>query len=147
MTEKETKLASYWNTQFTKICIGMKKKHDVNWMVIPYKANSLFKVIADGKFTATSMGRNYWKSLISGSKLQKKCNKEGFNIDGGNKTYVRIGIATGNNNDCESLNSGIGFGASIRLCDSDKVENTACGNLKVCPNHHYNLAFGYIFVQ
>ena len=44
------------------------------------KAASLHSLIADGKYRATSLGRNKWKKPIgSQASLQTNCNKEGFN--------------------------------------------------------------------
>ena len=78
---QETKLPSYWTTSFSKICLGMKiGQQPVKFIVINKQANSLYSLIADGHYNATSLGRDTWKSLIgSDASLQRKCNKEGFN--------------------------------------------------------------------
>ena len=77
---QETKLPTYWNTPFSKICLGMKIGQQIKFLVIKKQANSLFALIADGKYRATSLGRNTWKALIgSQASLQINCNKEGFN--------------------------------------------------------------------
>jgi hypothetical protein len=47
LTEKESKLASYWNTPFKKICLGMTVNGDRRWMVLDYEASSLYSVIAE----------------------------------------------------------------------------------------------------
>ncbi|XP_028390758.1 uncharacterized skeletal organic matrix protein 5-like isoform X2 [Dendronephthya gigantea] len=148
MSEKETKLASYWNTPFTKICLGMKDKSDsVKWIVIKHKANSLFELIANGEFIETKVGENQWKSLITDSELQPYCNKEGFNIDGGHQTYLRIGLVANNNNDCKSCNSCIGFGASVRGCNN-QLRSIACGNIYDCRQTYRSTPnSGYIYVQ
>ncbi|XP_078351927.1 putative skeletal organic matrix protein 5 [Oculina patagonica] len=54
----ETKLPTYWNTPFSKICLGMKIGQQINFLVIYKQANSLYSLIADGNFRATSLGRN-----------------------------------------------------------------------------------------
>ncbi|XP_028390756.1 uncharacterized protein LOC114515659 [Dendronephthya gigantea] len=148
MSKKEAKLPSYWNTPFTKICLGMKdKSHSVKWIVVEHTAKSLFKLVANGEFTETKVGKNQWKSLITDSELQNNCNKEGFNIDGGQQTYLRIGLVANNNNDCKSCNSCIGFGASVRGCDG-KIEDMACGTLYRCAGYYINKpVFGYILVH
>ena len=56
LTEKQTKLASYWNTPFSKICLGMKAKGQTNWRMINYQASSLYNVITDGAFKNTTVG-------------------------------------------------------------------------------------------
>ncbi|XP_028412836.1 uncharacterized skeletal organic matrix protein 5-like [Dendronephthya gigantea] len=127
LTEKESKLASYWNTPFTKICLGMSHKKATKWMTLDDTASSLYSVIADGQFRATTAGRAAWKSLIAGSSLQKNCNREGFNA----VFRIRIGFQANNEEDCNSCDSWIGYGAE-----------------RTCGNGDKNLAtFGYILVQ
>ena len=96
---KETKLPTYWNTPFSKICLGMKIGNQTNFIVIKKKANSLYSLIADGKYRATSLGRDTWKKLIgSQASLQYNCNKEGFNAVDGRSSWskARIGIISDN---------------------------------------------------
>ena len=47
--DTQIKLASYWNTPFEKICLGMKVEDDSQpkWIVINNTANSLFNVIVN----------------------------------------------------------------------------------------------------
>ena len=54
----ETKLPTYWNTPFNKICLGMKIGQQFKSVVINHQARSLYSLIADGKYRATSLGRN-----------------------------------------------------------------------------------------
>ncbi|PFX24564.1 hypothetical protein AWC38_SpisGene10818 [Stylophora pistillata] len=78
--EQESKLPTYWSTNFNKICLGMKKNNDINFILINKTAESLFSLIADGEYRITSLGRNTWKSLLgSEASLQPYCNREGFN--------------------------------------------------------------------
>jgi hypothetical protein len=161
LTEKQTKLASYWNTPFNKICLGMKVNGVTKWIVIDHQASSLFNVIANGAFKQTRARKEAWKSLIDGSQFQTYCNQEGFNIKSMNwgseyKSYmmVRIGFVTNNQYHCESCDTCIGFGTAARGCsnygaDDGTVRNTTCGYITICG--HYNnkntAAFGYILVQ
>ena len=154
LNEKQTKLASYWNTPFNKICLGMKVTGVTQWIVIDHQASSLFNVIAGGGSTKTTAGRSTWKSLIAGSSLQSNCNDEGFNVKcqvNNLYTHVRIGLATNNEDRCDTCDSYIGFGASSHGCG---VQSTiTCGNFAICSDvSHYNTdiyisAFGYILVQ
>jgi hypothetical protein len=154
LNEKQTKLASYWSTPFNKICLGMKVTGVTQWIVIDHQASSLFNVIAGGGSTKTTAGRRTWKSLIAGSSLQSKCNDEGFNVKcqvNNLYTHVRIGLATNNEDSCDTCDSYIGFGASSHGCG---VQSTiTCGNFAICSDvSHYNTdiyisAFGYILVQ
>ena len=145
---QETKLPTYWNTSFSKICLGMKINHQLRFVVINRHANSLFSLIADGKYRATSLGRNTWKSLIgSRASLQPNCNKEGFNAAGDNLrlSKARIGITANEQNDCGSCDSRIGFGTGGLHDDSN-----TCGNEATYSpdngNKHIK-AMGYILVQ
>ena len=149
---QETKLPSYWNTSFSKICLGMKIGQQIRFIVINKKANSLYSLIADGQYRKTSLGRDTWKSLIgSEASLQWKCNREGFNAKS-NKQYkgkdqskARIGFLGNDENDCNLCDSRIGFGTG-GLYDN---RNT-CGNeASFYPdngNKHIK-GIGYILVQ
>jgi hypothetical protein len=154
LTDKQTKLASYWNTPFEKICLGMKvergTKTDPKWIEINHQASSLFDVIAGDTFTETNRDKSKWKSLMKGSSLQETCIKQGFNIRGGRhdrKMYVRIGLVADHDWGCNTCNSCIGFGTSITGCDG-KVKRSACSNIYACHGTFKNTAaFGYILVQ
>jgi hypothetical protein len=154
LTDKQTKLASYWNTPFQKICLGMKVEGDtetnIKWIAIDHQASSLFDVIADDNFTATNITKSKWKSLINGSSVQQNCNTQGFNIRGGEsnwKMHVRIGLVANDETDCNTCNSCIGFGISVTACGG-RVKKKACGNIHACKNLQNDIAaFGYILVQ
>ena len=141
---QETKLPTYWNTSFSKICLGMKIGQQINFTVINKQANSLYSLIADGKYRSTSLGRNTWKTLIgSQASLQLYCNREGFNAvsDFLDLSKARIGIIGNQQNDCVSCNSRIGFGTD---------NSSTCGN-EATPSEDNNekhiKAIGYIMVQ
>ena len=145
LTEKESKLASYWNTPFKKICLGMTVNGDRKWMMLDYEASSLYSVIADGQYRSTSAGKNTWMSVMAGSSLQRNCNREGFNIQF-TLTNARLGFVANNQDDCETCDSWIGFGIYAITCDTIYQ---ACGNRAVCAvDRVVNIAaFGYILVQ
>ena len=145
---QETKLPTYWSTSFSKICLGMKIGHQLRFIVINRHANSLFSLIADGKYRATSLGRNTWKWLIgSRASLQRNCNKEGFNAVGSNPRYskARIGITANQQNHCGSCNSRIGFGTGGLFNDSNTCGNEATHSPD--NGHKHIKAMGYILVQ
>jgi hypothetical protein len=155
LNEKQTKLASYWNTPFNKICLGMKVDGAIKWIALNYTTNSLHSVIEDGTFKETTVGKEAWKSLIDGLSLQEYCNVEGFNIQGvyTHKEWqwnmnIRIGVVANNEKNCDSCDSCIGFGTSVGGCEND-VRSTTCGNMAVCHqlNNKNTAAFGYILVQ
>ena len=131
----------------------MKVNDDTKWIVINHQASSLFNVIADGVFKNTTVGKNRWLSLMDGSRLQELCGTEGFNINvpgyGPNANLkVRIGIIANNENECNSCDSRIGFGTSVRGCNGE-TRKTTCGNIAICGqlSNKNTVAFGYIFVQ
>ncbi|CAH3140948.1 unnamed protein product, partial [Pocillopora meandrina] len=146
--EQESKLPTYWNTSFSKICLGMKINQKLRFIVINKLADSLHSLIADGQYRNTSLGRDGWKKLIgSNASLQRNCNKEGFNAVGDrDRAKVRIGIVSNNQNDCYSCNSLIGFGTGSHPKGAKSCRNEAL---------HYTLddggksikAMGYILVQ
>ena len=105
-----------------------------NFITINKKADSLYSLIADGKFRPTSLVRNTWKSLL-GSKgnLQANCNREGFNAYC-ESPKTRIGILGNNENDCNTCDSFIGFGTN------------GLGNSGPCGDRH-NKVIGYILIQ
>ena len=143
---QETKLPTYWNTSFTKICLGMKVNQQIKFIVINKQADSLYSLIADGQYRATSLGRNTWKKLIgSQASLQYNCNKEGFNSVCTSYAKARIGILGNNENACSTCDSRIGFGTGGYPDDS-----ITCGNAaKHSADNGDRLikAMGYILVH
>ena len=145
---QETKLPTYWETDFSKICLGMKYGQQIRYIVIDKQADSLYSLIADGQHRATSLSREKWKSLIGQeSSLQLNCNMEGFNAAGPNSGYskARIGIIGNEQNDCNSCDSRIGFGTG-----GAHDKSNSCGNdAKYGPDNGEKSikAFGYILVQ
>ena len=120
----ETKMPTYWNTPFTKICLGMKTARHINFVIINKEANSLYSLVADGSYRSTLLGRDTWKSLIgSQGSLQSYCNKEGFNAVCGNACRARIGVVSNKENACTTCDSRIGFGGGGRPENSN-----TCGN-------------------
>jgi hypothetical protein len=153
--DMETKLPIYWSTSFKEICVGMKVGSALRFISFKYPANSLYSLFADGKYRATNLGRQKWKSLIPSaiSSLQQKCNKEGFN---GNTDYVKVRLGiVGNEGDdhCASCDSSIGLGGANTnnnsLCRFSLSRNSA-GNIAVCNSDNGirdTKATGYILVR
>ena len=147
LTKDETKLASYWNTAFTKICVGMSYNGATNWMQFTHSGSSLNDMIADGSYRTTNAKKQKWLSLIKGAELQNGCHQKGFNIKC-NGFKARLGIFANNEKDCNSCDSWIGFG----LRPSTKCGKTAsmtCGSALMCPasSRKRISTFGYIFVK
>ena len=126
----------------------MKIDHQTKFTVINKNANSLYSLIADGKYRATSLGRNTWKTLIgSHASLQHNCNKEGFNVVATSSLHskARIGIISNEGNDCITCDSRIGFGTGGYPDDSNTCGNAA----QALPDNGDKdiKAMGYILVQ
>ena len=144
----ETKLPTYWNTSFSKICLGMKVGNVTNFLVVNKQADSLHSLIADGQYRATSLGRDTWKTLIgSQASLQSNCNKEGFNAVGSNIQHskARIGITNNEQNDCNSCDTRLGLGTGGYSDDTN-----TCGNVAShAPDNGVKIikTMGYILVQ
>ena len=147
MDTHETKLPTYWNTPFNKICLGMKIGQQFKSVIINHQARSLYSLIADGKYRATSLGRNPWKKLIgTRASLQTNCNMEGFNVLSSiNNSKARIGICSNDQNDCLSCDSRIGFGTGGYPDDSNTCGNEAKHGADNGDQHIK--AMGYILVQ
>ena len=148
LDHQETKLPTYWSTPFTKICLAMKIGHQVNSIMINKRANSLYSLIADGKYRSTSLGRQTWKNLIGQqASVQLNCNQEGFNPHTPSPSHsrARIGIISNEQNECDSPDSRIGFGTG-----GSGFDDNTCGNVAVHQpdNGFKNIkAMGYILVQ
>jgi hypothetical protein len=151
----ETKLPIYWSTPFKEICIGMKVGSALRFISLKHPGSSLYSLFADGKYRATNLGRQKWKSLIPSaiSSLQRNCNREGFNA-GRACVKVRLGIIGNEGHDgCLSADSYIGVGTTNtnnnRLCDFHFSLNSA-GNVAVCKPDNGNRdtkAMGYVLVR
>jgi len=125
----------------------MKIGQQINFIVINKQAKSLYSLIADGQYRATSLGRDTWKMLIgSQASLQQNCNKEGFNVVDNSTLFskARIGIISNNGKECNRCDSRIGFGTGGVPDDSN-----TCGNVAVLSSDgDKNIqAMGYILVQ
>ena len=118
----------------------------MRFIVINKQANSLYSLIADGQYRATSLGRDTWKTLIGSlASMQDHCGREGFNVRSDDRisSKARIGILGNNEDDCKSCDSRIGFGAGGAHDDTN-----TCGNehgWKTSPTRIK--AIGYILVQ
>ena len=127
----------------------MKIGQQIKFMVINKQANSLYSLIADGQYRATSLGRDTWKALIgSEASFQLGCNKEGFNAlcsSSINYSKARIGIIGNEQNACESCDSRIGFGTGGLPDYSNTCGNEATNSADNGEKHIK--AMGYILLQ
>ena len=142
----ETKLPTYWETPFSKICLRMKYGTQIRFIVINKKADSLYSLIADDQHHATSLSSEKWKSLIGpDGSLQPHCNTEGFNAVDTNSgsAKARIGIVANQENDCNSCDSRIGTGGypdDSNTCGNEALHGADNGDKAI-------QAMGFILVQ
>ena len=114
----------------------MKIDQKDNFVSVDKEACSLYSLIADGQYRATSLGRDTWKSLIEpAASLQSNCSKEGFNAVASRNISARIGIVGSEKNGCSFPGSRIGFGTS-----GYRANSNTCGARDI-------KAMGYILVQ
>ncbi|XP_066025899.1 uncharacterized protein [Pocillopora verrucosa] len=149
----ETKLPTYWSTSFSKICLGMKIDQELRFIVINMEADSLYSLIADGKYRSTVLGRETWRSLI-GPKASSQiyCNREGFNLYPLTAFWefkaakARIGFVTNNADNCNDVDTRIGFGTG-----GPHDDNNTCGIVAykggLDNGSKFIKAMGYILVQ
>ena len=126
----------------------MKIGQQINFIAINKQANSLYSLIADGQYRATTLGRNTWKTLIgSQASLQLYCNKEGFNAVGTHSGFsrARIGVISNDGDDCMGCDSRIGFGTAGEIDDSNTCGNEASWSPDNGDKHIRGV--GYILVQ
>jgi len=126
----------------------MRIGQDTNFIAIKKTASSLYSLIADGQYRATSLGRNTWKSLIgSEASLQPKCNKEGFNAVSEDYPHsrARIGIIANQENNCYNCDSRVGFGTGGNHDNSNTCGNEATYSPDNGPKHIKGM--GYVLVQ
>ena len=73
----------------------MKIGQQLRFIFINKTAESLYSLIADGKYRATSLGRDTWKKVVgSQASLQQNCNKEGFNVEAGTQKQESASLLT-----------------------------------------------------
>ena len=146
----EAKLETWNSVPFTEVMMGMEQPIgnmgalDLKYVMIPIDKPSLFSIFNGGKFIPSNIGRNAWKSLISGSSLQPNCNREGFN----NAPKTRIGIFSNQENDCNTPDSYIGIGNLGNGCNG--VKEARVGNMASCSADNGNkslVGFGVLFVR
>jgi hypothetical protein len=144
----ETKLSSYNNTPFNKICLGMTINSDgssIKWIGIEYEASSLYSLMADGVFKTVTIGKSKWESLDDDSKLPNNCEYERFNTRlASNPTQKRVRIGYLAQKTCGQEEGLIGFGPYLNgFCWSSGY---------IYPSRQGNgakqiSAFGYIYVR
>ena len=125
----------------------------IRFIVIDQQASSLYSLIADGQYRATTLDRDTWKSLIGpAASLQTGCSRQGFNVKqvGNNEQKLakaRIGIIADNNIDCVTPDTRIGFGTGGGHDTSSSCGNDAPNRFSPDNGEVHIKAMGYILVQ
>ncbi|KXJ17132.1 Hemicentin-2 [Exaiptasia diaphana] len=65
LDEEETKTSAFGDTPLNKLCLGMKYEGVTRWIRIDVKGSSLYDVMKGGE-RKTTLGKDKWKSLLSG---------------------------------------------------------------------------------
>ena len=131
----------------------MKIDQELRFIVINMEADSLYSLIANGKYRPTVLGRETWRSLI-GPKASSQiyCNREGFNLYPLTAYWefrapkARIGFVTNNADNCNDVNTRIGFGTGGPHDDSNTCGIVADGS-GLDNGKQFIKAMGYILVQ
>ena len=145
LDNRQFKGSTYWRTSFKEICVGMKYNGNLRAFSFSYPASSLYSLIADGNYRQTHLGRYKWKSLISGSSLQRNCEREGFNVHRVDHARARLGFTANEQNHCNSPDSFIGMGTHHWINMANAAGNGACCS---ADNGDKNLkAMGYILIR
>lgn len=146
LSETETKVDVLKYLLLQKgFCVGMEVNGTKKWLEIPYKKNghSAMGIFILRSHTPVNVGRDKWKSLISGSFVNESCSAshdqakvvEGFNLnEDRDGPKVRIGMVTLCNNKAVSR---IGFGMDA---------NNTCGVVAMQGGTSLK-AFCYVFIR
>lgn len=148
----EAKLESYTSLSFTELRLGMVEGGGTRWVIVPIAATSLYDLISPGTHTATAVGEQTWRSLVSSPSLQTSCSMEGINstIPANNTTgaRVRIGVAANDSNCGGKGDSYLGFGGTVESCFGDP--SISAGNVAGCSpdsGDRNTAVFGYVMIR
>ncbi|HEY0138551.1 MAG TPA: fibrinogen-like YCDxxxxGGGW domain-containing protein, partial [Nannocystis sp.] len=156
LDHNEAKLETWNSIAFTELLVGLENPIqnpgplNLKLVKLGLAKTSLFALLSPNLYVATAIGRNAWKSLVTGSSLQPNCNKEGINsFPNGDPTFTRarVGIASNQENDCASPDSFIGIGTQGIPCGGVAM---SAGNMSRCTGDNGDVdkpAFGAVFVR
>jgi hypothetical protein len=148
MTTTEAKFAAFNLLAGTDLRLGMTDAGTTRYLKLPLGASTtLYDRLLAGSYTASTVGRTPWTTLLASYSLQVNCNREGTNNAVGGYASVRIGILGNQEGDCGSPDSFIGFGAGPVACGGTTITT---GNYASCApdNGDRNTAtFGYVFIR
>ena len=119
---------------------------NIRFLPIDKQAPSLHSLIDGGAYLSTAIGRDGWKGLVTGSSLQWRCNREGFNVvaEWASSSKARIGIIGNEEDICNSAESRVGFGTGGYPDDGN-----SCGYISRWGGDNGDReakAMGYIFI-
>ncbi len=158
LSPTEAKHRSFSTIPFTRLRLGMLDGGLIRYMTADLARSSL-KAAFSGGAIATSATRARWFQLLADPVLQANCNAEGVNQDyptnGGAKPRLRIGIVGNQENDCNTPDSYVGFGAEVRTpfptCFGTVDPGVVVGNVArfTCgaAQDKSTTTFGYVFVR
>ncbi|XP_048582628.1 uncharacterized protein LOC116620741 [Nematostella vectensis] len=142
---EEAKLPTYWNTPFTKICVGMRQPDtgDIRWLKIDKTAVSMLDLLSDNTLKETNVGIDNWKGIYPTRQvLQTACQKEGFNMFIQTNTRARIGVIGDDAADCSQPDSTLGLGTQTWWNNP-----ISCGSAKRESGEDNRPTWCFLFVQ
>ncbi|MBI2395525.1 MAG: hypothetical protein HYV09_38520 [Deltaproteobacteria bacterium] len=146
----EAKLAPFTMLPFSQLRLGMRDGGVDRWITVNVAGTSLQSYFTTTTgFLATGAGRTAWRSLLAAPTLQPNCGREGFNNAVAGYARVRIGILANGENDCDTPDSFIGFGAGPVACLGGATPVTT-GNVGSCGSaegDRSTATFGWVFVR
>lgn len=155
LSETEAKLQPFTTMPFGELRIVMKRGEEVRSINVPLenagdRGRTLRAVFADGSLVPTRATRAGWTSLIDQPALDVNCNQEGLNLNyllwNGQRTSARIGLATNDQDNCDSPDHVIGVGTQVMAWNGPPGEITpaSAGNVYAATA---KVAFAYVFVR
>lgn len=137
----------YASLPVQQLRVGMAVAGVTRTLVIDAAGPNLWSML-NGKPIDTKADLLQWEALLPKGSLQAHCHAQGLAVTSANGAKVRIGILGNNEQDCGSVDSWLGLGATAVVCGQKSVPtagNVACWS----PDHGYanTAAVGWVMVR
>jgi hypothetical protein len=134
-SQENARHAGYASLAVQQVRVGMVVGGVTRTLVIDAAGPNLWSML-NGKPIVTKADLLQWEALLPKGSLQAHCHAQGLAVNSANGAKVRIGILGNNEQDCGSVDSWLGLGATAVVCGQKSVPtagNVACWN----PDHGY----------
>ena len=146
-TATTARMAGFGTVPFSEVRVGFVVNNVARYLHLPAKAASLHALLT-GPAVKTSASAVAWEALLPQGSLQSHCQLQGFHVAAPNGVKARIGIFGNNENDCNTVDSWLGLGATANICGAKDVPTT--GDL-ACYGPDFGdanqAAQGWVFVR